>query len=183
MRSGDTLRRDTLRFLLAAVQNEGVARRQALVDRLNAEGKDEAARAEHLEAHAGNELDDAAVQDVLQRQAKMRRDSVEAFRKGGRAEMAAKEESELAVILGYLPALMTDAEIRDVAVRTIAEVGATGPREMGKVMPKVTAATKDRADGRLVAQIVKQLLSGEGGLGPAEPQGPTRAKQPRSGAQ
>ena len=160
MRGGDTLRRDTLRFVLAAVQNEAVARRQALVERLNAEGKDEAARAKYLEAHSAEELDDAAVQEVLQRQAKMRRDSIDAFRTGGRAAMATKEESELAVILGYLPALMTEAEIRDVAVRTIAEVGATGPREMGKVMPKVTAATKDRADGRVVAQIVKELLAG-----------------------
>ena len=162
MRSGDTLRRDTLRFLLAAIQNEAVARRQALVDRLNAEGKDEAARAEQLEAHDG-ELDDAAVQEVLQRQAKMRRDSVEAFRKGGRAEMAAKEESELAVILGYLPALMTEDEIRAIAERTIAETGAAGPRDMGKVMPKVTAATKDRADGRSVARIVSELLKARAG--------------------
>lgn len=177
MRSGDTLRRDTLRFLLAAIQNEAVARRQALVDRLNAEGKDEAARAEVLEAHATDELDDAAVQEVLQRQAKMRRDSVDAFKKGGRAEMAAKEESELAVILGYLPALMSEEEIRAIASRTIEETGAAGPRDMGKVMPKVTAATKDRADGRAVARIVKELLSGEGGLGPAEPQGPTRTEQ------
>lgn len=163
MRAGDTLRRDTLRFLLAAIQNEAVARRQALVDRLNAEGKDEAARAEHLEAHAGDELDDAAVQDVLQRQAKMRRDSVEAFRKGGRAEMAAKEESELAVILGYLPALMSEEEIRAIAESTIAETGAAGPRDMGKVMPKVTAATKDRADGRTVARIVSELLKARAG--------------------
>jgi len=160
MRGGDTLRRDTLRFVLAAIQNEAVARRQALVERLNAEGKDEVARAEYLEAHPANELDDAAVQEVLQRQAKMRRDSVDAFTKGDRPEMAAKEESELAVILGYLPALMSEAEIRAVAERTIGEVGATGPRDMGKVMPKVTAATKDRADGRVVAQIVKELLSG-----------------------
>lgn len=159
MRTGDTLRRDTLRFLLAALQNEVVARRQALVDRLNAEGKDEAARAAYLEAHPSGELDDAAVQEVLQRQAKMRRDSVDAFQKGGRSEMAAKEESELAVILGYLPALMTEAEIRAIAERTIAETGASGPRDMGKVMPKVTAATKDRADGRIVAGIVKELLS------------------------
>lgn len=158
MRAGDTLRRDTLRFVLAAIQNEVVARRRALVDRLTADGKDEAARAAYLDAQPADELDDAAVQEVLQRQAKMRRDSVEAFQKGGRAELAAKEESELAVIVAYLPAQLTEPEIRAIAERTIAEVGAAGPREMGKVMPKVTAATKDRADGRVVARIVTELL-------------------------
>lgn len=134
MRGGDTLRRDTLRFVLAAIKNESIARRPA------------------------GELDDAAVLEVLQRQAKMRRDSVEAFKKGDRPALAEKEENELAVILGYLPALLTEQEIREIAERTISEVGATGPRDMGKVMGKVTAATKDRADGRQVAGIVSELL-------------------------
>lgn len=134
MRGGDTLRRDTLRFVLAAIKNESIARRPA------------------------GELDDAAVLEVLQRQAKMRRDSVEAFKKGERPALAEKEENELAVILGYLPALLTEQEIREIAGRTISEVGATGPRDMGKVMGKVTAATKDRADGRQVAGIVSELL-------------------------
>lgn len=134
MRGGDTLRRDTLRFVLAAIKNESIARRPA------------------------GELDDTAVVEVLQRQAKMRRDSVEAFKKGERPALAAKEESELAVILGYLPALLTEPEIRAIAERGISELGATGPRDMGKVMGKVTAATKDRADGRLVARIVTELL-------------------------
>src|SRR3954467_13494516 len=98
MRDKDTLRRDTLRFVLAAVQREGADRRQSAYDKLIAEGKDDAARADYFAkndpARADyfartdpNELDDAGVQDVLQKQAKMRRDSIEAFRKGDRTEL------------------------------------------------------------------------------------------------
>ena len=163
MRTKDTLRRDTLRFVLAAVQREGVDRRQATVDRLIAEGKTEADRAAYLASHDPNQLDDAGVQEVLQKQAKMRRDSIEAFRKGGRAELVEKEEHELAVISGYLPKQLGEDEIRQIAQRVIAETGASGPRDMGKVMPKVQAETKDRADGRQVAGIVQALLKAKAG--------------------
>src|SRR5512138_178317 len=147
MRNKDTLRRDTLRFLLAAVQREGVDRLQATVDRLIAEGKDEAARAAYLKEHDPSTLDDAAVMDVVQKQAKMRRDSIEAFRKGERPELVAKEEAELAILTAYLPKQLTEAEIKAIVARVIGETGATGPRDMGKVMPKVLAETKDKADG------------------------------------
>lgn len=158
MRSKDTLRRDTLRFVLAAVQREGVDRRQSAIERLTAEGKDEAARAEVFARTDPSDLDDAAVQDVLQKQAKMRRDSIDAFRKGDRAELAAKEEQELAVIGEYLPKQMSEADVRAIVSRVVAETGAAGPRDMGKVMPKVLAETKDRADGKQVAGIVQALL-------------------------
>jgi len=158
MRSGDTLRRDTLRFALAAIQREGVDRHQAAVDRMIAEGKDEATRLKFLDEHPPSALDDAAVADVLQKQAKMRRDSIEAFRKGGRAELVEKEEKELAIIGEYLPKQLGEAEIRAIVTRVIGEVGAMGPRDMGKVMPKVLAETKDRADGKQVAGIVQAAL-------------------------
>ena len=158
MRAKDTLRRDTLRFLLAAVQRESVDRRQAAVDRLIAEGKDEAARLAYLAEHDPSELDDAAVSDVIQKQAKMRRDSIDAFRKGGRAELVAKEEAELAVLTEYLPKQLGEDEIRAIVTRVITETGAAGPRDMGKVMPKVLAETKDRADGKQVAALVQAAL-------------------------
>jgi uncharacterized protein YqeY len=164
MRSKDTLRRDTLRFVLAAVQREGVDRRQAMVDRLIADGKSEADRATYLETHDPNTLDDAGVRDVLQRQAKMRRDSIEAFRKGGRAELVDKEEQELAVIGGYLPKQLSESEVRAIVERVVAETGASGPRDMGKVMPKVLAETKDLADGRQVSGIVQALLKTKAGV-------------------
>ena len=158
MRSGETHRRDTLRFLLAAMQREGVDRLQSTIERLSAEGKDEAARHASITEHQPSDLDDAAVLEVLQKQAKMRRDSIDAFRKGDRAELAAKEEQELGIIQSYLPAQMSDADLRAIVQRVVAETGAAGPRDMGKVMPKVLAETKDRADGKKVAGLVAAML-------------------------
>ena len=158
MRSGDTSRRDALRFLLAAMQREGVDRVQATIERLTAEGKDEGARQAHLAEHRPGDLDDAATLEVLQKQAKMRRDSIDAFTKGDRPELAAKEAQELALIQTYLPAQLSDAEVRAIVAAVVAETGAAGPRDMGKVMPKVLAQTKDRADGKKVAGLVSALL-------------------------
>lgn len=158
MKSGDTSRRDTLRFLLAAIQREGVDRLQATIERLSTEGKDEASRQTYITEHRPSDLDDVAVQDVLQKQAKMRRDSIEAFRKGDRPDLVAKEEQELALIQAYLPTPMSDEEVRAIVERVIAETGAAGPRDMGKVMPKVLAQTKDRADGKKVASLVGATL-------------------------
>jgi uncharacterized protein len=161
MRSGDTLRRDTLRFLLAAVQNEEKARVGSAVDRLVAEGKDESARAAWLSANRPGELDDAAVQEVLTKQAKMRRDSIDAFSKGGRNELAEKETKELSIIQGYLPEQLDERKIGEIARRVIAETGAKGPQDTKLVMPKVIAETKGRADGKLVATVVSGLLKAQ----------------------
>ena len=158
MKSGDTFRRDTLRFLLAAIQREGVDRLQATIERLIAEGKDEASRQSYIAEHHPSDLDDVALLEVLQKQAKMRRDSMEAFGNGDRPELAAKEERELAMIQTYLPMQMSDAELRAIVERVVAETGAAGPRDMGKVMPKVLAQTKDRADGKKVAGLVGAML-------------------------
>jgi uncharacterized protein YqeY len=158
MRSGETLRRDTVRFLLAAIQNEEKARLGAAVDRLTAEGKDEAARQAWLAEHKPGELDDAAVEGVLTKQAKMRRDSIEAFRKGGRDDLVEKEEKELAFISAYLPEQLDESKIREIARRVIAETGAKGPQDTKLVMPKVIAETKGRADGKVVSGVVGALL-------------------------
>ena len=158
MKSGDTSSRDTLRFVLAAIQREGVDRLQTAIERLIAEGKDEASRQTYIAEHRPSDLDDVAVLDVLQKQAKMRRDSIDAFRKGDRPQLAEKEEQELAIIQGYLPTLMSDADLREIVERIVAETGAAGPRDMGKVMPKVLAETKDRADGKKVAALVGAML-------------------------
>jgi uncharacterized protein len=163
MRSKDTLRRDTLRFLLAAIQREGVDRVQSAVDRLIAEGKDEGQRAKALADHPPADLDDAAIADVIQKQAKMRRDSIEAFRKAGRTELVEKEESELRVLGDYMPKQLTADEVGAIVARVVAETGATGPRDMGKVMPKVLAETKDRADGKQVASLVQAALKEKAG--------------------
>ena len=158
MRSGETLRRDTVRFLLAAIQNEEKARLGAAVDRLTAEGKDETARQRWLAQNRPGVLDDAAVEGVLTKQAKMRRDSIDAFRKGGRNDLVEKEEKELAFINAYLPEQLDESKIREIARRVIAETGAKGPQDTKIVMPKVIAETKGRADGKVVSGVVGALL-------------------------
>jgi uncharacterized protein YqeY len=107
------------------------------------------------------QLDDAAVQEVLNKQAKMRRDSIEAFSKGGRSELAEKETKELAIIQGYLPEQLDEKKIGEIARRVIAQTGAKGPQDTKLVMPKVIAETKGRADGKLVASVVSGLLKAQ----------------------
>ncbi|TME31735.1 MAG: hypothetical protein E6I66_06995 [Chloroflexi bacterium] len=158
MRSGETLRRDTVRFLLAAIQTEEKARLGAAVDTLVAEGKDESSRQAWLAQNKPGDLDDVAVADVLTKQAKMRRDSIEAFRKGERHDLVQKEEKELALISAYLPAQLDEAKIREIATRVIGETGAKGPQDTKVVMPKVIAETKGRADGKVVSGVVAALL-------------------------
>ena len=158
MRSGETLRRDTVRFLLAAIQTEEKARLGAAVDKLVAEGKDETARQAWLAEHKPADLDDAAVTEVLTKQAKMRRDSIEAFRKGERPDLVQKEEKELAFISVYLPQQLDESKIREIAARVIAETGAKGPQDTKVVMPRVIAETKGRADGKAVSGVVAALL-------------------------
>ena len=158
MKSGDTSRRDTLRFVLAAIQREGVDRLQTAIERLSAEGKDEASRQAYVAEHRPSDLDDVAVLDVLQKQAKMRRDSIEAFRKGGRDDLVEKEEKELGFISAYLPEQLDESKIREIARRVIAETGAKGPQDTKLVMPKVIAETKGRADGKVVSGVVGALL-------------------------
>ena len=160
VKARDENRRDTLRFVLAAVKNESILRLQQAIDSLIAEGQDEAARRVWLDANAPAALDDRAVQDVLQKQAKMRRDSIEAFEKAARADLVARERAQLAVIVEYLPAQLDAETIRSIVRRVIAETGASGPRDMGKVMPTVLAETRGRADGKAVAAIVGELLKG-----------------------
>jgi uncharacterized protein YqeY len=132
MKARDDARRDTIRFALAAIQNETVAKRA--------------------------ELDDAAVEAVLRKQTKMRRESIEAFAKGGRTELAAKETKELEVLESYLPKQLDEAAVRAAAQKAIAETGATGPKEQGKVMQKLMPELKGQADGGMVSRVVSELL-------------------------
>ena len=132
MKARDDARRDTIRFALAAIQNESVAKR--------------------------GELDDAAIEAVLRKQTKMRRESIEAFTKGGRTELAAKETKELEILESYLPRQLDEATVRAAAERVIAETGASGPKEQGKVMQRLMPELKGQADGGMVSRVVSELL-------------------------
>lgn len=112
------------------------------------------------EIELGQELDDQAVIAVLSTQVKQRRESAQMYRDNERPELADKEEAELVILQGYLPAQLGETELRAIVAAVIAEVGATSARDMGKVMPVVMSRTKGAADGKLVNQLVRELLAG-----------------------
>lgn len=103
-------------------------------------------------------LTDDEVLEVVTKQVKKLKDSIVDFERGGRSDMVAKVEAEVAVLADYMPQMLTEAEIRVLAQEVIAAVGAQGPKDLGKVMGPLSAKTKGRADGRLVNQVVKELL-------------------------
>lgn len=133
MRAGDTLRRDVLRYLLSAVHN--------------------------AEIDAGRELDDAGVIAVIQRQVKQRRDSIEEYRKGGRQDLVDKEEAEAAILQSYLPARLSRDEVVAAARAAIEELGARGPADKGRVMPVLIERLRGRAEGRVINEVVTELLT------------------------
>lgn len=163
VKARDDLRRDTLRFVLAAIRTEQDARRATAIDELVKKGTDEAGRAAWLAEHTPDKLTDDLVMDVLKRQIKMRRDSIEAFEKGGRSELAAKEKAQLDVIAGYLPAQLDEAAVEAAVLEAIIATGATGPKDMGKVMGAVRAALGDRAEGRVVSAVAQRVLKERAG--------------------
>ncbi|MBI4304018.1 MAG: GatB/YqeY domain-containing protein [Chloroflexi bacterium] len=132
MRSGDTLRRSVLRMLLSAIHNVEIAKQADL-----AEGD---------------------ILGVVAKEVKQRQESIEAFKQGNRQDLVAQEEAELAILQGYMPQQLTKDEVIAEARRVIAEVGAQGPRDKGKVMSKLMAQLKGKADGREINTIVTELL-------------------------
>ncbi|MGA8277283.1 MAG: GatB/YqeY domain-containing protein [Rhodanobacteraceae bacterium] len=105
-------------------------------------------------------LDDAQVLAVLEKMLKQRRDSVEQFTNAGRTDLADRETFEIGVIEGYMPARLSDAELDAIVARAIAESGAGGPRDMGKVIGLVRPEVAGRADMGKVSALVKQKLAG-----------------------
>lgn len=135
MKARDEVRTRTLRMSLTAVTNEEVAGKQA------------------------RELTDDEVVKVLTREAKKRREAATAFTEAGRAEQAAAERAEGAVLEEYLPAQLSDAELAELVAAVIAETGAEGPRAMGQVMKVLNPKVAGRAEGGRVAAEVKRRLT------------------------
>ena len=105
-------------------------------------------------------LDDPGILGIISKQAKQRQESIEAFQAGGRQDLVDREQAELAILNSYLPRQLTQAEIEEEARQVIAETGASGPRDIGTVMRPLMVRLKGQADGRLVNQVVRELLSG-----------------------
>jgi len=133
MRSSDAMRRDALRMVLAAVQ------------RAEKEGK--------------HRLADDEMLGVLTRELKVRHESLDTFRAGGRPDLATKEEAAIAVVSEFMPQPLSEAELRALVDQAIADTGATSPRDMGKVMGWLSPKTRGRADGKTVSGLVAQLLA------------------------
>lgn len=135
MKARDQLKSSTLRMVLTAISNEEVAGKEA------------------------RELDDADVLKILTKEAKKRRESVEAYVDAKRPELAKKEEDELAVIAKYLPAQLSAEELSGIIKASIDEVKADGMHAMGQVMKIIQPKIAGRADGKAVADEVRKLLS------------------------
>ena len=137
MKGRDELTRDVVRLAISAIKNAEIDKRGA--------------------------LDEAGVTEVLSRMVRQYRESIVAYRDGGREPAAAKEEAELAVVMRYLPAQLGPDEIRALAGAAAAEVGASGPSDRGKVMRVLMPQLRGRADGSAVSAVVGELLEGIGG--------------------
>ncbi len=136
MRDRNEVRSGTIRMVLTAIKNEEVAGKEA------------------------RELSDAEVITVLSREAKKRREAAEAYEQAGAADRAANEKAEGAIIAEYLPAQLSEQEIKDLIAAAIAETGASGPQQMGLVMKAIQPKTAGRADGGMVSSLVKAALTG-----------------------
>jgi uncharacterized protein YqeY len=134
MRARDQRRTSTLRMAMAAAKNRQI--------------------------ELGRELSDEDMVEVLGRQVKQRRESIEQFRAGGREEMAANEEAEAQILAEFLPEQLSEAELAAMVDEAVASTGASAPGDMGRVMGAVMPKTKGRADGKVVSDLVRRRLGG-----------------------
>ena len=134
MKARDSLKSSVLSFLRADMLNLATAKKK-------------------------DKLDDAEIVTVIRKQIKQRQDSIEQFTSGGRLEMADKEKKELDILKNYLPAELSAEEIKRLIDEVVIAMGATGLKDMGKVMKERTVKLAGKADGRLVSDLVRQRLS------------------------
>lgn len=132
MKAQDKFRLSTIRMVRASVKNQEIELRRP--------------------------LDDNEVLEILSREVKQRKDSLQEFTKAGRDDLAVPLEAEIAIIAQYLPQQLTEEEIKAIVTQTIQETGASSKADMGKLMGALMPKVKGRADGKLVNQIVQQQL-------------------------
>lgn len=132
LKSGDTTKRNVIRLVLAAVNNAEIAKQAKLTD--------------------------GDILGVFQKEVRQRQESITAFKQGNRPDLVAIEEAEMAVLQTYLPQQASRDEILAAAKRIVEETGARGPADKGKVMPKLIAEFKGKADGRDINAVVSELL-------------------------
>jgi len=132
LKAGETLRLSTLRLLLSAINNEEIAKQK--------------------------ELSEEETVLVVQHQAKQRREAIEAYEKGGREELAAKERQELEILNKFLPQQLSEEEVKKNVLEIIAGLSDDDKKNFGKVMGTVMARLKGQTEGNLVGKVVKEVL-------------------------
>lgn len=137
MKSGDQTRVSVLRFVLSAIKNKIISNFGA----------------------AGGDLSEEEIIQVITKQAKERKESIEAFRSARREDLASKEEAELAIVNNYLPQQLSGEELEKIVQETITEIGAAGQADFGRVMKAVMEKVRGQADGNQVSGLVKKLLT------------------------
>ncbi len=135
IRQGDQQRKSTLRMVLAAIRNAEIEKRR--------------------------ELDEGDLLAIIAKEVKQRRESIAEFESAGRQDLVDREKGELEILLAYLPRQLSREEIEAKARQVIEEVGATSPAQLGEVMRRLMPMMKGKADGRLVNQVVRELLAGK----------------------
>jgi len=133
MRAKETVKRDTLRNIHAAIKQ--------------------------IEVDERRDLSDADVEKILMKYAKQREDAIVQFREAGRDDLVTRDEAELALVMSYLPEPLSDQELETILEKVIADTGASSMKDMGKVMGAAKSAVGSRADGGRINQIVRKLLS------------------------
>jgi uncharacterized protein YqeY len=134
MRSKDVLKRGVIRYVRSEIHNKEIAKK--------------------------SELDDAGILQVLTAQAQQRRDSIQAYGDANREDLVEQERAELEIIMEYLPKQLTNDEIAALVNQVVQEVGAEGPSDMKKVMPKLMPHVRGKADGQEVSKMVMEVLRG-----------------------
>jgi uncharacterized protein YqeY len=133
MKAHDQLRLSAVRMIRAAIQNREIDQKL--------------------------ELDDQGVREVVSTLVKQRRESIRLYQEGNRPDLAEKEEAELEILLGFLPAQLDEAEIGELVAQVIRETGVVSIKDMGRIMKALTPLTAGRADGKIVSDIVRKQLS------------------------
>ena len=148
LKSGNQLKRLVLGSLMTAIKNRELAKRGQIGKITN----------DQRELEQKSQLGTEEILEIIAGEVKKRKDSVEQFTAGGRMDLAEKEKAEMEILMVYLPEQLSEEKVKNVIQLVIEELGATGPKEMGKVIGAVMTRLKGRADGTLVSKIVKELL-------------------------
>jgi hypothetical protein len=176
MKSGDEDRKGAVRSIRAAIKETEQKNREELAKKaLKKHGVERPTSTEEADIAAYNKavdaalaaeqvelqslMDDGAILGLIQKLIKMRQDTIADAQRAGRADMVKAEQVQMAILESYLPRQMSREEIAAEARKVIAEVGASSARDMGKVMGPLTAILKGRADGKLISEVVRELLA------------------------